>query len=799
VLELLATDSGLQDLARDWRELLFPEADDRVFADGYAQTVTFALLVARVEEIDFGDGDLGRIADQVGKRHGLIGTALDVLTNPRPVPKFAVSLRTLVRVLAVVDWPTISRGDPEKWLLFYEDFLQEYDPVLRRATGSYYTPVAVADAMARMVDGLLRTRLGRRDGFAAPDVTVVHPAMGTGTFLFRIIERIAQGVEGAEGAGAVPARLREATRRLVGFEIQTGPFAVAEFRLDEELRRREASIPDDGFRIYVTDTLGDPYAAEHRLAAVYQPIARSRRRANQVKADEPVVVVIGNPPYRERSRGRGGWIEKGNPDTHQPAPLLEFMPLREWGLGAHVKHLYNPYVYFWRWATWKVFERHPADRGVVALITVAGFLNGPGFAGMRSYLRRFADAVWVIDLPPEGHQPEVVTRVFAGVQQPVCITIAVRDGSTDDATPAPVLHREIVGRQSDKFEALSRIELDDASWASCPTAWAAPFLPSSAASWNALPALADLMPWSGSGTMPGRTWVVAPLPGTLRARWAFLVGAPADEKARLFREHQRDRRVDRPLRDSLPGYPTTDKAIGEETGLCPEPTRIAYRSLDRQWIIPDKRLINQPNPSLWAVRSATQVYLTALHATSPSGGPAASFSGFVPDLDHYHGRGGRAFPLWRDASVGPANRPPSRARALVTANGRPHAGAAPGPFLRRQGPTLESGPWKDLFRRARPPASWASPPGTSLGWPSGASWPTRRRRSDGFTIAPTSSAARHDLRVEAARRPDVRRLRPRPSKRPRWRTIRSSSRRPRRCSTSAANPCPFSRRGAPTS
>lgn len=649
VEELLATDSGLQDLARDWRELLFPEADDRTFADGYAQTVTFALLLARVEEIDFDGGDLGRIADTLGERHGLIGTALDVLTNPRLVSKFAVSLRTLARVLAVVDWRTLSRGDSEKWLLFYEEFLQEYDPTLRRATGSYYTPNAVVDAMVRMVDGILRTRLRRREGIAARDVTVVDPAMGTGTFLFRIIERIAAAIEEAEGAGAVPARLREATRRLVGFEIQTGPFAVAEFRLAEELRRRGAEVPDGGFRIFVTDTLDDPFAAEHRLAAVYEPIAASRRGANRVKADEPVVVVIGNPPYRERSKGRGGWVEAGNPDTHQEAPLAAFMPPREWGLGAHIKHLYNPYVYFWRWATWKVFEGHPADRGVVALITVAGFLNGPGFAGMRSYLRREADAVWVIDLSPEGHQPDVPTRVFAGVQQPVCITIAVRDGSTDRETPAPVRHRAIAGLQAEKFAQLGEIELEGDGWAECGTDWGAPFLSSATTGWGAMPALGDLMPWSGSGVMPGRTWVVAPAPEILERRWERLVTAPADEKPELFQEHPRDRRVDKALTDALPGFPVPGVPVGEETGPSPEPVRIGYRTLDRQWLIPDKRLINQPNPSLWAVRSLHQVYLTALESQSPSGGPASTFSGLVPDHDHYRGSfAGRAYPLWRD-------------------------------------------------------------------------------------------------------------------------------------------------------
>ena len=100
-----------------------------------------------------------------------------------------------------------------------------------------------------------------------------------------------------------------------------------------------------------------------------------------------------------------------------------------WGVGAHAKHLRNLYIYFWRWAAWKVFGGDPyrsgtdaseaADwtnrKGIVCFITVAGFLNGPGFQKMRADLRRDADEIWVIHCSPEGHQPPVSGRIFQGV------------------------------------------------------------------------------------------------------------------------------------------------------------------------------------------------------------------------------------------------------------------------------------------------------------------------------------------------------------------------------------------------
>ena len=163
------------------------------------------------------------------------------------------------------------------------------------------------------------------------------------------------------------------------------------------------------------------------------------RDTHKIKRDEPVTVVLGNPPYKEKAMGRGGWIEEGDPASGKPSPLSEWMPPREWGAGAHSKHLRNLYIYFWRWATWKVFDHHPANRaGIVCYITVAGFLGGPGFQKMRDYLRRACDDIWVIDCSPEGHQPEVATRIFPGVQQTVCIVLASRSAKNNPDVPAKV-------------------------------------------------------------------------------------------------------------------------------------------------------------------------------------------------------------------------------------------------------------------------------------------------------------------------------------------------------------------------
>lgn len=658
VLELIGDSKGLRNLQADWRHLLYPEATDKQFAEQYAQTITFALLLARVEGIDLNVAepngetpDLSSIAKRLNTRHGLIGTALSLLTDQSVLDSLATSVWALVRVLSVVDWDRLSDGDPDKWLLFYEDFLAAYDKDWRKKSGSYYTPVEVVDSMVRITDGLLRSRLMIHQGFASSDVTVVDPACGTGTFLFRVIDRMAQSVKESEGLGAVGPRLRAAAKRLIGFELQTGPYSVAELRLSEEYRRRGADVPEEDLRLYVANTLDDPFVEVTRLGSVYEPIAQSRRNANRVKADEPVVVVIGNPPYKERSKGKGGWIESGDESATEP-PLKDFLPPVEWDLSAHVKHLYNPYVYFWRWATWKVFDRHEnSPHGIVSFVSASGFLGGPGFAKMRDYLRRTADAIWVIDMTPEGHQPDVPTRVFSGVQQPICIVVALKDGTTDSGTPAPVRFRQLkAGLRSTKFKELSSLNPDDDSqWVLAPSEWKAPLTPKGSTSWSSWPALEDLIPWYGSGTMPGRRWVIGPNSEVLNARWRKLISeSDRDRKSKLLVPHERDRHLDKRLEDNLWGYDPPKTTLGHETSLTCPVERLTFRSFDRQYLIADKRVINQPNPSLWYVRGNKQVYLTALHRTIPSSGPAITFSGHVPDLDHYHGRGGRVFPLWRD-------------------------------------------------------------------------------------------------------------------------------------------------------
>lgn len=676
VIEQLAIKNGpLTELKKDWRALLFPDADDARFADGYAQAVTFGLLMAKSKQLTLADG-LDRVARELGKTNTLIGTALRLLTEQEL--SLGPSLDTLTRVLDVVVWDQIAKGDPEAWLYFYENFLEVYDNRLRKLTGSYYTPPEVVRTMVRLCDEALKSssRFGMADGLAADGVHVVDPATGSGTFLLALLRRIALTVEENHGGpGAVGAKIDEIAKRLYGFELQFGPFAVAQLRLLAEMISLGGTQPP---RLFVTDTLGDPDEDIQRAPGIYGALSVSRDDANRVKRDQRITVVIGNPPYKEKARSKGSWVE--DPGLEKVGLLADWQPPAGWGAGAHAKHLRNLYIYFWRWAAWKVFEQGGGGKqsggeqgggeqgggerltGMVCYITVSGFLNGPGFQKMRHDLRRDCDEIWVIDCSPEGHQPEVATRIFEGVQHPVCIVLASRSPVNDPTRPARVRFRALAkGRREAKFDELGTVSLDSAGWSEGAAGWRAPFLPELTGGWGDYVPLDAVIGDSGSGVMPGRTWVIAPDKQSLADRWkALQQEARPLEKESLFHPQLRkgkvaSRHIRKFVHQNLGMIATRLSTIIDDALNVPSAVRYGFRSFDRQWIPADARLINDPRPKIWNAHSDKQIYLTAPMDLAPSNGPALSGTTTVPDLHHYAGRGGRVFALWKDAAATQAN------------------------------------------------------------------------------------------------------------------------------------------------
>jgi hypothetical protein len=359
-----------------------------------------------------------------------------------------------------------------------------------------------------------------------------------------------------------------------------------------------------------------------------------------------------------------------------------WLPPAEWGVGAHAHHLKNLYVYFWRWATLKVFgsgwqeatgEPKKDLYGVVCFITAAGFLNGPGFQKMREDLRRDSSEIWVIDCSPEGHQPDVPTRIFQGVQQPVCIVLAARSAKKNREVPSQLRYTTLpTGKREQKFDALAKLSLAGAGWENGAIGWREPFLPEQSGAWATFPSLAECFAWSGPGVKTHRTWVISPDVQTLEKRWDALRNEKDPEKKEHLFHPDRDRCITKVVTVDLGAHHVRPVTVAQDQGPVVPPCRYSFRSFDRQWIVPDHRLLSMARSQLWFEYSTKQVYLTCLEAHSPENGPAITFASLIPDNHHYKGSfAGRVYPLWLDRAATQTNIKPALLSQLARAYGRP--------------------------------------------------------------------------------------------------------------------------------
>ncbi len=657
---LLDLNSPLHQLAKDWRQLLFPGAPDERFADAYAQTVTFALLLGRSENAD--PLTLDSAEKALEAEHNLLSRALQVLTDPRAQAEMKASLDLLLRVVGAVPVGALT-GPEDPWLYFYEDFLSVYDPELRKNVGAYYTPVQVVRAQVRLIDDLLVNRLGKPLGFADPGVVTLDPAVGTGTYLLGVIKHALDKVAAQQGAGAVPGQATALAGNLYGFEIMVGPYAVAELRTSRALRGRGATLPKDGTHVYLTDTLESPHAVPPELPLYLKPISDQHAKALKVKSTVPVIVCLGNPPYdrHEAATGdnkarTGGWVRWGAEGEAQAPILNSFLePAKVAGHGGDLKNLYNLYVYFWCWALWKVFEHETAPGpGVVTFISASSYLDGDAFCGMREHLRRLCDEIWILDLGGEGRGTRKTDNVFA-IQTPVAIAVAVREAKKKKDEPANVHYARVDGTRDEKLAALDAIaDFASVKWKDCPTEWQAPFHPAGKGEYFDWPLLTDLMPWQHSGAQIKRTWPICADPDTLKGRWRALLAAA--DRADAFKE-TRDRKVTSKCSPLFEGDKAGDP-IADLPRNAPAPRieRYAYRSFDRQWVLADNRTGDYFRPDLWRAHSERQVCLATAFTQALAGGPAVTVSSDVPDLHYFSGRGAKDIvPIYRNADATEAN------------------------------------------------------------------------------------------------------------------------------------------------
>lgn len=658
VLTALADqDSALNALAQDWRQYLFPDADDKQFADAYAQTLTYALLLARFSGTQ--EMSIPKASKSLRTGHRLLSSTLEILGHEEALEQIKVPINLLERIIAAVDVSALQKTEQDDpWLYFYEDFLAEYDPKMRKERGVYYTPVPVVQTQVRLVAELLAKRFDAEFSFVDPKVITLDPAAGTGTYLLTAIKHGLDQVAQIKGQGMRVNAATTATKNVHAFEMLVGPYAVAHLRLTQQILKEGGTLPEDGVHVYLTDTLESPHATPPgHLPLVYKLLGEEHVRAQKVKAETSVLVCIGNPPYdrqtikleeQEAERRKGGWIRFG--DDGKSGLLQDFIdPLADIEQSVHAKNLYNDYVYFWRWALWKVFEAENKP-GIVSFITASSYLRGPGFAGMRQIMCQTFDDLWILDLEGDNLGARKTENVFA-IQTPVAIAIGVRYDEPHPETPAAVHYTRIEGNQDQKLQKLEQVtSFKSLIWRNCLPDWTDPFLPISDKDYWHWPLLTDLFPWQENGMQFKRSWPIGESTEVLERRWNALLNAPKSQRGKLLRETDA-RKVHKTYSslndggESLPALATLEPGTASTT-----PTRYAYRSFDRHWVLRDNRFCDRPRPTLLRSEGENQIYMSSFVTEVLGEGPVAVATALIPDLHHFRGSfgGAHVIPLWRD-------------------------------------------------------------------------------------------------------------------------------------------------------
>lgn len=457
----------LHDQQKAFQETLIPDLSAAQFADMYAQTMAYGLFGAAVRWTSANkQGEFNRYtAEQwLPATNPFMKKLFRTIGGVELPPQVGWLVEdSLVGLLKRADLPEILRDFGQKTrkddpvVHFYEDFLAAYDPALRERRGVYYTPEPVVSYIVRSVDHLLKTKFDRPDGLKDTNTMILDPATGTGTFLYFVIQQIHEQFKGQEGAWDRYVQ-DHLLPRIFGFELLMAPYAMAHMKLGIQLQETGYQFGgDQRLGIYLTNTLEEAIKTSETLPFM-KYISDEGNEAARVKRDEPIMVVLGNPPYSVHSANKGEWIDSLIRDYY----VVDGEPLDE----KNPKNLQNDYVKFIRFGQWRITT---TGVGILAFVTNHGYLDSPTFRGMRRSLMESFNDIYIVNLHGNNRRKEkspdgsVDDNVF-DIQQGVAIALFVKQQGTSGATQVHYL--DLWGKRTGKYAWLFDHALQSTTWQS---------------------------------------------------------------------------------------------------------------------------------------------------------------------------------------------------------------------------------------------------------------------------------------------------------------------------------------------
>jgi predicted helicase len=430
------------------------------FADIYSQTITYGLFAARTRA----NSEFNRkIAyDLIPKTIGILKDVFHFISLGDLSPHMEVIIDDISEVLQTADVNKIldeyyKKGKGEDPIVhFYETFLNIYDPKTREKRGVYYTPEPVVKYIVRSVHSLLKTHFNLMDGLASKEVTLLDPAGGTLTFPAEAIKLAVNEFTDKFGDGGKNKFIQNhLLKNFYSFELMMAPYAIGHIKISFLLEELGYKMQDtDRFKLYLTNTLDMEDLQQTEIPGL-ESLSEESHLAAKVKKNEPILVIVGNPPYSGISANINEWTEKllkTNIDGAQSYYEVDGKPLGEKKLW-----LQDDYVKFLRFAQWKI---HKEGQGIVGMITNHSYLDNPTFRGMRQSLINSFNEIYIIDLHgnslkketcPDGSKDENVFDIMQGVS----IVIMVKKKNTKGCK---VYHRDLFGMREDKYNWLKKRE-----------------------------------------------------------------------------------------------------------------------------------------------------------------------------------------------------------------------------------------------------------------------------------------------------------------------------------------------------
>lgn len=433
------------------------------FADLYSQTITYGLFAAKTRA----DKEFTRrlAFDYIPKTIGILRDVFRFISLEDPPKSLQVIVDDIAEVLQATDTKQILRQYFEEGkgtdpiIHFYETFLSKYDPSIREKRGVYYTPEPVVHYIVNSLHQILKDKFNMPDGFASEGVTVLDPAGGTLTFPVATIQKAVGEYEQKYGSGGKQGFIKKhILQNFYAFELMMAPYAIGHLKMGFMLDELGYHLEDDErFKLYLTNTLEMEDLAQVQIPGL-SSLSEESHEAAKVKKDEPILVILGNPPYSGISSNINKWTEelmKQEVDGAQSYYEVDGKPLGEKKLW-----LQDDYVKFLRFAQWKI---HKAGKGVVGMITNHSYLDNPTFRGMRQSLMHTFDEIHILNLhgnslkketTPEGGKDENVFDIRQGVA--ICLMIKTKPGKVDKTK---LTYVDQWGLRQEKYNWLEKHEL----------------------------------------------------------------------------------------------------------------------------------------------------------------------------------------------------------------------------------------------------------------------------------------------------------------------------------------------------